>query len=110
MTAGVYRCGHPNERNFAFLETLDLRSIMYLSADDYRPHTKNWAEAKGLRVFHHRLEPTKEPFTVVDEDGVVQAIEEILGQLALGELGWALRTHADPPSPLAQPRLAQPPQ
>lgn len=78
--AGVYRCGHPNERNFPFLETLNLRSIMYLSSDDYRPHTKNWAEAKGLRIFHHRLEPTKEPFTVVDEDGVVQAIEEILGK------------------------------
>lgn len=27
--AGVYRCGHPNTKNFPFMDTLGLKSIMY---------------------------------------------------------------------------------
>ncbi|GAA5941032.1 uncharacterized protein JCM15063_000625 [Sporobolomyces koalae] len=33
---GVFRSGHPNRHNFAYLDSLGLRSIMYLSPDDYR--------------------------------------------------------------------------
>ena len=71
---------------------------MYLSSDDYRPHTKHWAEQNGLSIFHHRLEPTKEPFTVVDEDAVVQAIEDILGKLTQPPPPH-LRTLTGPPPP-----------
>lgn len=53
---------------------------MYLSSDEYRPDTLNWAQDSGLKVFHHKLEPTKEPFTEIDQDGVVTAIEQILGE------------------------------
>ncbi|WFD20530.1 protein-tyrosine-phosphatase [Malassezia caprae] len=36
VAPGVYRSGHPNERNFAFLQRLNLKSIMYIANEDYR--------------------------------------------------------------------------
>ncbi|ORY79717.1 tyrosine phosphatase family-domain-containing protein [Leucosporidium creatinivorum] len=75
---GVYRSGHPNAKNFPFMDTLGLKSIMYLSSDDYRHDTLSWAESRGLKIFHHRLESSKEPFEEVDEDRVVQALEDII--------------------------------
>ena len=36
VAPGVYRSGHPNERNFSFLKRLNLKSIIYLANDDYR--------------------------------------------------------------------------
>ncbi|KAM0792539.1 hypothetical protein ACM66B_005208 [Microbotryomycetes sp. NB124-2] len=75
---GVYRSGHPNDKNFAFMDKLNLRSIMYLSSDDYRQHTKNWADSRNLNVFHHRVECSKEPFVEPDEDIVVLALEQII--------------------------------
>lgn len=54
VAPGVYRSGHPNHCNFAFLDGLQLKSIMYICADSYRPHTFNWAQDRGLKIFHHR--------------------------------------------------------
>ncbi|KDE06985.1 hypothetical protein MVLG_02723 [Microbotryum lychnidis-dioicae p1A1 Lamole] len=75
---GVYRSGHPNLKNFAFMETLKLRSIMYLSEDDYRPDTLHWAERNKLNIFHHRIEASKEPFVEPDQGKIVEALEQIL--------------------------------
>lgn len=63
---GVYRSGHPNERNFSFLRNLKLKSIIYLGMEDYRPNMSNFAKQEGIQVFHLRLHINKEPF---DESG-----------------------------------------
>ena len=63
VAPGLYRSGHPNERNFAFLRRLGLRSIVYLGTDDYRANMHEFARAEGIRVFHHRVNMNKEPFT-----------------------------------------------
>lgn len=63
VAPGVYRSGHPNERNFRFLQRLNLRSIVYLANDDYRPNVLQWSRQQGLNVFHHRVNLNKEPFT-----------------------------------------------
>lgn len=63
VAPGVYRSGHPNERNFRFLQRLNLRSIVYLANDDYRENVREWAAAEHLNVFHHRVNMNKEPFT-----------------------------------------------
>ncbi len=59
---GIYRSGHPNERNFAFLRSLRLRSIVYLGAEDYRANMRHFAEREGIAVYHYRLKLNKEPF------------------------------------------------
>ena len=59
---GIYRSGHPNERNFSFLQNLRLKSVMYLGMEDYRKNMKDFCEAQGIQVFHFRLKVAKEPF------------------------------------------------
>ena len=78
VAAGVYRSGHPNERNFSFLRRLNLKSIVYLATDDYRQNMAEFARAEGLRVFHHRVNMNKEPFTEMDEGEVASALEHVL--------------------------------
>ena len=63
VAPGVYRSGHPNARNFRFLQRLNLRSIVYLANDDYRTNVLQWSKSQGLNVFHHRVNLNKEPFT-----------------------------------------------
>lgn len=51
----------------------------YLSTDDYRHDTESWAASRGLKVFHYRIESSKEPFVEVDEEEVIRALEQIIG-------------------------------
>ncbi|GAA6026771.1 hypothetical protein JCM8097_005849 [Rhodosporidiobolus ruineniae] len=75
---GVYRSGHPGKSNFPYLETLKLKSIMYLCTDDYRHDTHTWALEKGLNIFHLRIEVSKDPTVEVDEGMVKEALEKVL--------------------------------
>lgn len=60
----IYRSGFPNERNYPFLATLKLRSVIYLAADDVRPNLQHYIdESRGqTRLLHFRLNVNKEPF------------------------------------------------
>jgi len=80
VAPGVYRSGHPNERNFGFLKRLNLKSIIYLANDDYRENVVQWANRQGIRIFHHRVTMNKEPFTEMDEDEVASALTHILDE------------------------------
>ncbi|GAA5943393.1 hypothetical protein JCM3775_005919 [Rhodotorula graminis] len=75
---GVYRSGHPHKANFDFLDSLHLRSIMYLSPDVYRHDTHSWAQERGLKIFHLPIEVSKDPTIEVDEALVKEALENIL--------------------------------
>lgn len=80
VAPGVYRSGHPNERNFAFLQRLNLKSIMYIANDDYRENMTEWARREGIQVFHHRVSVNKEPFAEMDEAEVAQALSHMLDE------------------------------
>ena len=59
----IYRSGFPNERNFPFLATLQLRTVVYLSSDDIRPNLQQWVERNHghVQILHFRLRVNKEP-------------------------------------------------
>ncbi|EFP80914.2 hypothetical protein PGT21_003525 [Puccinia graminis f. sp. tritici] len=82
VAPGVYRSGHPNHCNFAFLDGLQLKSIMYICVDSYRPHTFNWAQDRGLKIFHYRIDSYKQPHSATSdptERGIyASALEQIL--------------------------------
>ncbi|EGG09814.1 uncharacterized protein MELLADRAFT_30357, partial [Melampsora larici-populina 98AG31] len=79
VSPGIYRSGHPNYRNFAFLEGLKLTSIMYLCADNYRPHTFNWAQDRGLKIFHYRIDLSKDPNSPITPHSIYsEALTDIL--------------------------------
>lgn len=78
VSRGIYRSGHPNERNFEFLRRLNLTSILYLGTEDYRPHMTTWASTHNITTFHLRLAINKEPTAEMDERDVVKALQIIL--------------------------------
>ncbi|PWN52765.1 hypothetical protein IE53DRAFT_384776 [Violaceomyces palustris] len=78
VAKGVYRSGHPNERNFGFLRGLELKSIMYLASDDYRPNMARFAMEEGIRVFHYSVNMNKEPNTEMNAQDVASALSTVL--------------------------------
>ncbi|KAL7336682.1 hypothetical protein BJY59DRAFT_718045 [Rhodotorula toruloides] len=52
----------PEQGQLPFLDTLTLKSIMYLSTDNYRNDTYTWARQKGWTSLHHEdtLEAAKD--------------------------------------------------
>ncbi|BGO89809.1 hypothetical protein NBRC10512_007226 [Rhodotorula toruloides] len=53
----------PEQGQLPFLDTLTLKSIMYLSTDNYRNDTYTWARQKGWTSLHHEdtLEAVERP-------------------------------------------------
>ncbi|EPQ29761.1 uncharacterized protein PFL1_02434 [Pseudozyma flocculosa PF-1] len=78
ISPGVYRSGHPNERNFGFLKRLNLKSVMYLANEEYRTNMTTWAQSQGIRIFHFRLDLNKEPLAEMDSTMVTSALLTIL--------------------------------
>ncbi|CAN6462724.1 unnamed protein product [Victoria cruziana] len=64
VDAGIYRSGFPQPANFTFLETLGLRSIIYLCPEPYPEPNSEFLRSHGIRLFHFGIEGNKEPFSV----------------------------------------------
>ncbi|PWY98367.1 hypothetical protein BCV70DRAFT_202145 [Testicularia cyperi] len=80
VSRGIYRSGHPNERNFEFMRRLNLKSIMYLGNEDYRSNVVGWARGEGISIFHFRLAINKEPMAEMDGTDVTAALNVILNR------------------------------
>ncbi|KAF3783647.1 putative tyrosine-protein phosphatase [Nymphaea thermarum] len=75
---GVFRSGFPDTANFSFLETLGLRSILYLCPEPYPEANAAFLKAHGIRLFQFGIEGTKEPFVNIPEDTVREALKVVL--------------------------------
>lgn len=87
-SGAIYRSGHPNERNFQFMLTLNLKSIIYLSVDDVRDNLQGWIDQThgAVKLLHFRLKVNKEPFAEMDESIVADALHSILDRRNLPTL------------------------
>ena len=75
---GISRSGHPNERNYEFLRRLKLKTILYVANDDYRPGISAFAQQEGIKVLHCRISVNKEPFAVMEDEEVAQALGQLV--------------------------------
>ncbi|CAN6471908.1 unnamed protein product [Victoria cruziana] len=75
---GVYRSGFPDTTNFGFLETLGLRSILYLCPEPYPEANASFLKAHGIRLFQFGIEGAKEPFVNIPEDTIREALKVVL--------------------------------
>ncbi|KAI8882592.1 protein-tyrosine phosphatase, partial [Backusella circina FSU 941] len=78
IASGVYRSGHPNKQNFAFLRKLGLKTIMYFAMEDYPPEMQHFVEQEGIEVLHYRTEGNKEPFVEVNPEDITHALVKLL--------------------------------
>ncbi|KAK9089764.1 hypothetical protein Scep_028846 [Stephania cephalantha] len=75
---GVFRSGFPETKHFGFLETLGLRSVIYLCPEPYPVENAKFLMMNGIRLFHFGIEGTKEPFVNIPEDVIREALEVVL--------------------------------
>lgn len=75
---GVFRSGFPDTSNFAFLQSLGLRSIVYLCPEPYPETNMEFLKAKGIKLFQFGIEGHKEPFVKIPEAAIREALEVIL--------------------------------
>ncbi|KAG2236813.1 hypothetical protein INT48_006997 [Thamnidium elegans] len=78
IASGVYRSGHPNKQNFAFLRKLGLKTIMYFAMEDYPPEMQHFVEQEGIEVLHYKTEGNKEPFIEVNHEDISHALVKLL--------------------------------
>ncbi|XP_073308960.1 inositol diphosphatase DSP1-like [Primulina huaijiensis] len=77
---GIFRSGFPDTPNFPFLETLGIRSIIYLCAEPYPEANMQFINANKIRLFHLGIEGSKEPYVNIPEDTIRRALEVLLDE------------------------------
>lgn len=80
VTSGFYRSGHPVALNRPFLETLGLKTIVYIGerTEDENASYYAWAREQGIRVVCIRMVSVKEPLTVNDPAAVTECLKLLL--------------------------------
>ncbi|KAG8387055.1 hypothetical protein BUALT_Bualt03G0213500 [Buddleja alternifolia] len=75
---GIYRSGFPDSANFSFLQTLNLRSIIYLCPEEYPEANLEFLKSNGIQLFQFGIEGCKEPFVNIPEDKIREALKVAL--------------------------------
>ncbi|CAN4109938.1 unnamed protein product [Withania somnifera] len=71
---GIYRSGFPDVDNFSFLQTLGLRSIIYLCPEPYPEANMEFLKANDIRLFQFGIKNCKEPFVTIPEEKIREAL------------------------------------
>ncbi|KAJ8424474.1 hypothetical protein Cgig2_030682 [Carnegiea gigantea] len=72
---GLYRSGFPEPSNLPFLETLNLKSIIYLCPEPYPEEHCKFVESHNIRLYQFGIEGTKE---TVSDDVITQALRILI--------------------------------
>ncbi|XP_042490176.1 tyrosine-protein phosphatase DSP5-like [Macadamia integrifolia] len=75
---GIYRSGCPNDSNFGFLETLNLRSIIYLCPEPYPEVNSEFLRTHNIKLFQFGIEGSKEPLATNPKDAITEALRVLL--------------------------------
>ncbi|XP_074307460.1 inositol diphosphatase DSP4-like [Silene latifolia] len=72
---GIFRSGFPDLTNLPFLQTLGLRSVIYLCPEPYPKAITEFLEANGVHLFQYAIEMCKEPFVNIPPDMIREAMK-----------------------------------
>ncbi|CAM8891619.1 unnamed protein product [Rhodiola kirilowii] len=75
---GIYRSALPSELNFTFLETLGLRSIIYLCEEPYPEENLEFIRSRNIRLFQFGTEGTKECSATALTSSVIEALRVLI--------------------------------
>lgn len=76
-----YRSGHPIELNFPFLETLELKTIVYvgdIAPEKVKECYTKWVEKNNINLVHIPSPSVREPFITTDPESVSKVINLVL--------------------------------
>lgn len=71
---GIYRSGYPNRRNFEYMKTIGLKSVLCLCVDDVLPANVEFYAANNIRFFHVGIVGNTEPFQSIPADRFAHAL------------------------------------
>lgn len=60
VASGVYRSGFPKKKNFRFMETLKLKTVLTLVLEDYPAASLKWCEEQDVQFMVGRLDDCKD--------------------------------------------------
>ncbi|XWS58840.1 hypothetical protein CRYUN_Cryun08bG0068300 [Craigia yunnanensis] len=75
---GIYRSSFPQPCNFAFLETLNLRSIIYLCPEPYPEENLEFLRSHNIRLFQFGIEGKTEPSVATLKDAIRAALKILI--------------------------------
>ncbi|RVW16053.1 putative tyrosine-protein phosphatase [Vitis vinifera] len=74
----IFRSGLPSPINFPFLETLNLRSIIYLCPEPYPEENCKFLQSQNIRLFQFGIEGKKEPPVAMSTDTISEALKVLM--------------------------------
>lgn len=75
---GIYRSGHPVPINFPFLQTLNLKTVIYLGDKEDNTDYYNFLQKQGINFIYIKMESSSEPFVMNDPEAIVKALNVII--------------------------------
>ncbi|KAG4203276.1 hypothetical protein ERO13_A05G391500v2 [Gossypium hirsutum] len=75
---GIFRSGFPRPCNFAFLQTLNLRSIIYLCPEPYPEENLEFLRSHNIRLFQFGIEGKTEPSLASLKDAIRGALKILI--------------------------------
>lgn len=78
VTSFVYRSSFPKRKNFPFLKSLGLKSVLTLILEDYPEQNLEFLQAEGIKFFQFGIPGNKEPFIQIPDDKIVAALAVIM--------------------------------
>ncbi|GAA5942191.1 protein-tyrosine phosphatase OCA1 family protein [Sporobolomyces koalae] len=74
----LYRSGQPSELSFAFIEELNLRTVIWLAPEDPNEPFQQFLEDHKIRLFHLGADDFAAVYDPLSEETVLQALDLIL--------------------------------
>ncbi|PKU81420.1 tyrosine-protein phosphatase DSP3 [Dendrobium catenatum] len=75
---GIYRSGFPGTMNIGFLETLNLRSVVYLCPEPYPDDMAAYMNSVGIRIFQFGIDGSKRPLVTIPNGSIMGALRVLL--------------------------------
>ncbi|XP_009609518.1 inositol diphosphatase DSP3-like [Nicotiana tomentosiformis] len=72
----IYRSGFPQPSNFTFLQSLNLRSIIYLCPEPYPEENLEFLRINNIKLFQFGIDGTKEP-SAMSSSAITEALKVI---------------------------------
>ncbi|XP_061342604.1 tyrosine-protein phosphatase DSP3-like [Gastrolobium bilobum] len=77
---GIYRSSFPQPSNFAFLKTLNLRSIIYLCTEPYPQQNLEFLRSHEIRLFHFGIEGKTDLSVSTVKDTIMDALKVLIDE------------------------------
>ncbi|KAE8009857.1 hypothetical protein FH972_006266 [Carpinus fangiana] len=74
---GIFRSGFPQPSNFAFLDTLNLRSIIYLCPEPYPEENLEFLRSRNVRLFQFGIEGKTESVSIPKQT-IMEALKVLI--------------------------------